>query len=263
MIGILSLSFNGITLPMERSKYVEASEIEKIRNLEWIHFPLLDGVYWFRTAIIALIYVIICLIFSNYTSGILQVLFIIGVPVGFIWYIYKILFGSNFVSTHTGIFYEIEAMSSLKREIFTEYDALFSSMKLDIWTSWVDPKMIMKTKEWIQLVSRKIQEYTWVFDKIAQQKKHLFIFYHPFDYLNLIKLLIYNEKKAISNLALELSFVIKSWTTLHQKELLEVEQELEKQVITTESISGQWAIDLQRVRLHEHIENLNKITNTL
>ncbi len=56
---------------------------------------------------------------------------------------------------------------------------------------------------------------------------------------------------------------IQSWTTLHQKELLEVEQELEKQVATTESLSGQGAIDLQRIRLHEHIENLNKISNTL
>jgi len=33
--------------------------------------------------------------------------------------------------------------------------------------------------------------------------------------------------------------LIQEWTTLHQKELLEIEQELEKQALTTENLSGQ------------------------
>lgn len=100
-------------------------------------------------------------------------------------------------------------------------------------------------------------------DYIKKCDKHSYIYRSQRIFLTELYSLIQKEKKELHELAARISLLIQKWTTLHQKELLEVEQELEKQVATTENLSGQGAIDLQRVRLHEHIENLNKIRNIL
>jgi len=123
----------------------------------------------------------------------------------------------------------------------------------------VSPEFLMNIKQMIQTTSAASNQYLLWINIIRKQRKYLFYFRHPFSYFYLINSLIRNEKSELISLMNNFTVLIQEWTTLHQKELLEIEQELEKQALTTENLSGQWAIDLQRVRLHEHIENLEKM----
>ena len=91
----------------------------------------------------------------------------------------------------------------------------------------------------IKELSKKIHDYPSFIDEIKWKAMNGKIFYNRSNYEALMSALVKYEKEELAYLATEFSSLIQSWTTLHQKELLEVEQELEKQVITTESISGQ------------------------
>ena len=129
--------------------------------------------------------------------------------------------------------------------------------------SSLSPEKIMEIRALIIWISENIRNYEQRMDYIKKCDKHSYIYRSQRIFLTELYSLIQKEKKELHELAARISLLIQKWTTLHQKELLEVEQELEKQVATTENLSGQGAIDLQRVRLHEHIENLNKIRNIL
>lgn len=152
---------------------------------------------------------------------------------------------------------------SPKRAIDSNIKDLQKLIEEDKSSKWVNPELIMNIKQIIQTISENVKEYSlWIKD-INKQRKYLFYFRNPFQYFSLINSLIKNEKTELISLIKDFTTSIQSWTQLHQKELLEVEQELEKQSSETPHLSGQGAIDLQWVRLHEHIENLSKITNTL
>lgn len=123
--------------------------------------------------------------------------------------------------------------------------------------------MIMDIKYCVQEISRNIRKRSNILNILKHKRRYCTIFYSPLEFIKNINLLIKEEEMQFISLIKDFTTSIQSWTELHQKELLEVEQELEKQVAITESFSGQGAIDLQRIRLHEHIENLNKISHTL
>jgi hypothetical protein len=263
---------------MQFTSYTWSQKIEKIRNLSYMSFLVQDSIYAIRNVIVfvILIYVsalpialninLYMYIINVYQISPILVLITILPAIAvmyFVWLTYKILFWSDYTRSHDTIIRELHSICIKKRKIQELYEKIFTLMKRDEFTPWVDPEMIIEIKKWIQILSESIQEYPSVFKNIWRLRKYLFIFHHPFEYIRLIHSLISHEKSDLTKIVTDFTSSIQSWTALHQKELPEVEQELEKQAITTESLSGQWAIDLQRVRLHEHIENLNKITNTL
>ena len=243
--------------------------VDKIRNLRFIwqdrsfdekfriNFIFICMILWFCT------YLLFSMFFKN--MGIYYTLppWIIGWSITVIFYIlYKVLFRSYLVLYERLIFL-LNRFEVNKKEIDLMYGAYILLITKDSQEKWINLKLIMQIKQHIQDISEKIQKFQKMFPGIEKQRRYFFIFYNPITYLSLINSLIKNEKLELISLISDFTSSIQSWTALHQKELLEVEQELEKQAIITENLSGQWAIDLQRVRLHEHIENLNKITNTL
>ncbi|MDD2916669.1 MAG: hypothetical protein PHH70_02400 [Candidatus Gracilibacteria bacterium] len=227
---------------------------------------------WRIVAITILSYIVFGLFWILLDGSLLNENIQVGVILVAIWtpflaFLYSLFLAffpkGSHLFTHANVIAHFTSLLQKKQKINIDEMNLSYLMEQDKKSIGVHSEKIMDIRTLIIGISEDIRNYEHRIKHIEKFSKKSFIYKKQDIFLLELDILIQEEKKELCELATRISFLVSNWTQLHQKELLEVEQELEQQTTTTENLSGQGALDLQRVRLHEHIENLNKITNIL
>ncbi len=182
---------------MEHLKYQETPQIDEIRKLDFIRFPLLNASYLIRTVGFFSIILIALFQIPDYLPENWELLSILGVVWWVSMFVYRILFKTNFIEIHERILSTLELLDTHKRKIHLNYDILFSYMRSDLTLTGINPEILLNIKNQIQTVTKSIEEYPRIFPDIGKLKWHLLIFYRPFRYLNLIRSLLFAEKKEL------------------------------------------------------------------
>lgn len=163
-----------------------------------------------------------------------------------------------------------------KRMTLAQSFAYFLSMaKDDFENEGIDSKRISDISKEINILTKKIQNFQKLsshFYKIELNQEDVlaswgvnflitrFIRWH---YSDIVNEFVKYQQDWLTKMIPSFTKGIQTFLSYHADELKTLNASIWEQNISTENLSGQWAIDLQRVRLHEHIENLNQLKNGL
>lgn len=209
-----------------------------------------------------------------YLGGFISGLFwssILTLPFWIIW-IYFLLFlppKNEIEGIINYTVYQMRVIGEQKMVLQDSFDHFLELGKNDFRETWINPILVTDTANEINGISTKVQTFQKLltdFDKdIRISGKEwsgvppMMVRFIRWHFADIIKDFIVSQQEWIKGAVPIFSKWIQAFLTNHANELKELDTSILKQAELTESLSGQWVLDLQKVRLEKHIENLDKV----
>ncbi len=141
----------------------------------------------------------------------------------------------------------------LKYKVLEKDEQISKLISEDIGSKWIEPSNIIEIKYHIDSI---MNLYKLIINSQKYTQKNIIHFnkISP-EWINIIK----EENNWIIEYSNEFTKIIQSWISNHIDELTQIEQQIQFQEISTESVSWQAVLNVQRISLNEYLKELNNM----